>query len=139
MGYKYLAIGGLVPLKVDAIHDVLKHLRNSISPSTCIHLLGFAKADHIHQFTEYGITSFDSTSPLIRAFKDQKSNYYLPNTSGGIDYYAAIRIPQSIENSRLVQGMKKGLFSPEMLVKKKRLHFKVFGTWILEKLQPVRP
>ena len=103
MGYKYLAIGGLVPLKVDAIHDVLKHLRSSISPSTCIHLLGFAKADHIHQFTDYGITSFDSTSPLIRAFKDQKSNYYLPNTSGGIDYYAAIRIPQSIENSRLDQ------------------------------------
>ena len=121
MGYKYLAIGGLVPLKVDAIHDVLKHLRSSISPSTCIHLLGFAKADHIHQFTDYGITSFDSTSPLIRAFKDQKSNYYLPNTSGGIDYYAAIRIPQSIENSRLVQGMKKGLFSPEMLVKKEKI------------------
>jgi hypothetical protein len=121
MGYKYLAIGGLVPLKVDAIHDVLKHLRSSISPSTCIHLLGFAKADHIHQFTNYGITSFDSTSPLIRAFKDQKSNYYLPNSSGGIDYYAAIRIPQSIENSRLVQGMKKGLFSPEMLVKKEKI------------------
>ena len=121
MGYKYLAIGGLVPLKVDAIHDVLKHLRSSISPSTCIHLLGFAKADHIHQFTDYGITSFDSTSPLIRAFKDQKSNYYLPNSSGGIDYYAAIRIPQSIENSRLVQGMKKGLFSPEMLVKKEKI------------------
>lgn len=121
MGYKYLAIGGLVPLRVDAIHDVLKHLRSSIDESTSIHLLGFAKADHIHQFTDYGITSFDSTSPLIRAFKDPKSNYYLPKVDGGIDYYAAIRIPQAIENSRLMQGIKKGLFNPEMLMKKERI------------------
>jgi hypothetical protein len=121
MGYRYLAIGGLVPLKVDAIHEVLKHLRTAIRPETNIHLLGFAKADHIHQFLDYGITSFDSTSPLIRAFKDQKSNYFLPKSDGGIDYYAAIRIPQSIENTRLVRGIKKGLFNPDVLMKKEKL------------------
>ena len=121
MGYRYLAIGGLVPLKVDAIHEVLKHLRTAINPETNIHLLGFAKADHIHQFLDYGITSFDSTSPLIRAFKDQKSNYFLPKSDGGIDYYAAIRIPQSIENTRLVRGIKKGLFNPDVLMKKEKL------------------
>jgi len=121
MGYKYLAIGGLVPLKVEAIHEVMKHLRSSISPDTCIHLLGFAKADHIHQFLDYGITSFDSTSPLIRAFKDQKSNYFLPKIGGGIEYYSAIRIPQSIENPRLVRGIKKGLFNPELLMKKEKI------------------
>ncbi len=121
MGYKYLAIGGLVPLKVDAIHEVLKQLRAAINPETNIHLLGFAKADHIHQFLDYGITSFDSTSPLIRAFKDQKSNYFLPKKGGGIDYYAAIRIPQSIENPRLVRGIKKGLFNPDVLMKKEKI------------------
>lgn len=121
MGYRYLAIGGLVPLKVDAIHEVLKHLRSAIAPETNIHLLGFAKADHIHQFLDYGITSFDSTSPLIRAFKDVKSNYFLPKKGGGIDYYSAIRIPQSIENTRLVRGIKKGLFNPEVLMKKEKI------------------
>jgi len=121
MGYKYLAIGGLVPLKVDAIHEVLKQVRAEIDPDTQIHLLGFAKADHIHQFLNYGITSFDSTSPLIRAFKDQKSNYFLPKTGGGIDYYAAIRIPQSIENPRLVRGIKKGLFNPDVLMRKEKI------------------
>lgn len=121
MGYRYLAIGGLVPLKVDAIHEVLKHLRSAIDPETNIHLLGFAKADHIHQFLDYGITSFDSTSPLIRAFKDLKSNYFLPKKGGGIDYYAAIRIPQSIENTRLVRGIKKGLFNPEVLMNKEKI------------------
>jgi hypothetical protein len=121
MGYRYLAIGGLVPLKVETIHEVLKYLRSTIKSETKIHLLGFAKADHIHQFLDYGITSFDSTSPLIRAFKDQKSNYFLPKAGGGIEYYAAIRIPQSIENTRLVRGIKKGLFNPDVLMMKEKI------------------
>ena len=115
MGYRYLAIGGLVPLRVDAIHVVLRALRAAIKPETKIHLLGFAKADKIHEFTGYGITSFDSTSPLIRAFKDAKRNYYVDAPSGGLDYYTAIRIPQAMENSRLVQGIKRGIFSAEDL------------------------
>jgi hypothetical protein len=115
MGYRYLAIGGLVPLKVDVIKQVLHALRDAIKPETNIHLLGFAKADTIHQFTNFGITSFDSTSPLIRAFKDAKANYYLESPKGGLDYYAAIRIPQAIENPRLMQGIKRGIFCAEDL------------------------
>jgi queuine/archaeosine tRNA-ribosyltransferase len=61
---------------VDAIKVVLSAIRERIQPDTKIHLLGFAKADSIHEFTGFGITSFDSTSPLIRAFKDEKANYY---------------------------------------------------------------
>jgi hypothetical protein len=118
MGYRYLAIGGLVPLKDEAIHSVLLHLRRAIRPETNIHLLGFAKADSIHNFTDYGITSFDSTSPLIKAFKDEKNNYFLPNKNNGIDYYTAIRIPQAMENTRLMQGIKRGIFSAEDLQKK---------------------
>jgi hypothetical protein len=115
MGYTYLAIGGLVPLKVDVIHKVLKALRGAIRKETDIHLLGFAKADSIQHFTNYGITSFDSTSPLIRAFMDEKANYYIPNAEGGLDYYAAVRVPQAIENPRLVRGIKQGTFNAEDL------------------------
>lgn len=115
MGYKYLAIGGLVPLKVDVIHQILREIRGAIKPDTKIHLLGFAKAEAIGQFTGYGISSFDSTSPLIRAFKDSKANYYLPSSRGGLEYYAAVRIPQALENPRLVQGIKRGIFSAEDL------------------------
>lgn len=120
MGYRYLAIGGLVPLKVDQIHEVLKELRLVLKPETNIHLLGFAKAEKIHEFTDYGITSFDSTSPLIRAFKDAKSNYYLDNQTSKLDYYTAIRIPQAIENPRLMQGIKKGTLSAEELQLKEK-------------------
>lgn len=118
MGYRYLAIGGLVPLKVDVIHKVLRALRDAIKPDTKIHLLGFAKADSIQHFTGYGITSFDSTSPLIRAFMDEKANYYVPKPDGSLEYYAAIRIPQAIENNRLLQGIKEGIFNAEDLVKR---------------------
>jgi hypothetical protein len=120
MGYAYLAIGGLVPLKVEAIKAVLKAIRERIRPETKIHLLGFAKADSIQEFTDYGITSFDSTSPLIRAFKDQKANYYSEGSNGRLDYYTAIRIPQAMENPRLMQGIKRGQFSAEDLLRREK-------------------
>ena len=120
MGFKYLAIGGLVPLKVDVIHTVLSELRKSIKPETNIHLLGFAKADNIQDFTGYGITSFDSTSPLIKAFKDEKNNYFLPNGNGGLDYYTAIRIPQAMQNIRLMQGIKRGIFCTDDIQQKEQ-------------------
>lgn len=121
MGYKYLAIGGLVPLDVPTIKQILQTIRDKIGFETKIHLLGFAKADHIHEFTGYGITSFDSTSPLIRAFKDERNNYYVDNKKGGLSYYTAIRIPQSMDNSRLMQGIKQGLFHAEDLqIREKR-------------------
>ncbi|MEJ8824298.1 tRNA-guanine transglycosylase DpdA [Variovorax humicola] len=130
MGYKYLAIGGLVPLRVDAIHVVLRALRDAIKPETKIHLLGFAKADQIQEFTGYGITSFDSTSPLIRAFKDNKSNYYMGSPTGtGLDYYTAIRIPQAIENFRLVQGIKRGIFSAEDLQRREQKALKALRSF----------
>jgi hypothetical protein len=115
MGYRYLAIGGLVPLKADVIHQILRTLRATIKPETNIHLVGFAKADAIRNFTDYGITSFDTSSPLIRAFMDEKANYYAPQPDGSMEYYAAIRIPQSTENFRLMQGIKRGMYNIEEL------------------------
>lgn len=116
MGYRYIAIGGLVPLKAKQIHEVLTAIRGRISNATSIHLLGFAKAEQIHEFVNYGIASFDSTSPLIRAFKDANKNYYVKRQDGSLDYYSAIRIPQAIENPRLMQAVKRGDFRQEDLI-----------------------
>lgn len=116
MGYRYLAIGGLVPLKVETIKSVLTSIRKKIGEEPEIHLLGFAKADHIDQFKKYGVSSFDSTSPLIRAFKDSKANYYFDSGGEKLEYYTAIRIPQALENPRLMQGIKRGLFHPDDLL-----------------------
>jgi len=123
MGYNYLAIGGMVPLKPDAIKTVLSFIRSKVKNSTRLHVLGFAKAESIQEFTGFGITSFDSTSPLIRAFKDAKANYYLESPTGGLEYYTAIRIPQAIENPRLTRGTKRGIFNAEDLLARERKAF----------------
>ena len=120
MGYKYLAVGGLVPLRSEAIHACLIKIREKINPKIKLHLLGFAKAEQIDQFVKYDITSFDSTSPLIRAFKDSRRNYFLESPKGGLEYYSAIRIPQATENNKLVQAIKMGILKTEDLVAKER-------------------
>lgn len=116
MGYDYLAIGGMVPLNSQEIHLALRAIRGQIKPSTKLHILGFAKAEQIHEFTDYGIASFDSTSPLIRAFKDARANYYARNNSSSLDYYTAIRIPLATENKTLKNAAKEGKVSQESLL-----------------------
>ncbi|CAG9261459.1 archaeosine tRNA-ribosyltransferase type 5 [Paraburkholderia unamae] len=117
MGYTYLAIGGMVPLSADQVHQCLQAIRKKLSSKVRLHILGFAKAEQIHEFTDYGIASFDSTSPLTRAFKDAKANYYLPAASGGLEYFTAIRVPQATENARLKRKAKESGVDQERLVK----------------------
>jgi hypothetical protein len=117
MGYDYLAIGGMVPLKSPEIKLVLEAIRDAVPASTRLHILGFAKADDIDSFHGYNIASFDTTSPLIRAFKDAKQNYYLPGDGLGLRYFTSIRVPQAIENPKLQRGVKKGMFRAEELVR----------------------
>lgn len=116
MGYRYLAVGGMVPLNAASIHACLRAIRRRIGAQTRLHLLGFAKAEQIAEFVQYGIESFDSTSPLLRAFKDARANYYVLKEGGGLDYYAAIRIPQSIGNPRLTRAAKEGRYKQEDLI-----------------------
>ncbi|WP_199555735.1 tRNA-guanine transglycosylase DpdA [Sandaracinobacteroides hominis] len=117
MGYDYLAIGGMVPLKSPEIKLVLEAIREAVPASTRLHILGFAKADDIDSFHGYDIASFDTTSPLLRAFKDAKQNYYLPGEGLGLRYFTSIRVPQAIENPKLQRGVKKGMFRAEELVR----------------------
>ncbi|PRY83817.1 tRNA-guanine transglycosylase DpdA [Donghicola tyrosinivorans] len=117
MGYDYLALGGTVPLKAPQIKSCVAAIREVIPRETRLHVLGFAKADNIAEFLGMGITSFDTTSPLIRAFKDAKSNYYLPGSGDALNYYTAIRVPQAIENPKLMNLAKRGILHQEDLQK----------------------
>lgn len=117
MGYGYLALGGTVPLKTPQIKACLQAIREAV-PDLRLHILGFAKADDIQSFEKYAITSFDTTSPLIRAFKDAKANYYLPAPNGsGLTYYTAIRVPQALQNPKLMRLAKRGALNQEDLVR----------------------
>ncbi len=113
MGYEYLAIGGMVPLSADSILLVLDSVSKKIKKDTKIHLLGFAKIDRIKEFQKYNLYSFDTTSPLLRAFKDSKHNLIMPGKKNEFTYYTAFRIPQSTENRSLMRLIKNNLFSYE--------------------------
>ncbi len=118
MGYRYLAVGGLVPLKIDAIHQAVEAIDEVVRnySDTRLHLLGFAKIDAIEQFSRYRVASFDTTSPLLRAFKDGLRNYYQRDGSGKMNYYTALRIPQVFENSTLKRQVRTGRLRQEALV-----------------------
>lgn len=120
MGYTYLAIGGMAPLRSPQIHKALEAIRTAIPLDTRIHILGFAKADEIAEFCKHRITSFDTTSPLIRAFKDARNNFYLPGEGGRLKYYSAIRIPQALENNRIKDLVKEGVYRQEDLQRREQ-------------------
>jgi hypothetical protein len=124
MGYDYLAIGGLVPLKATQIHQVVQAIRDVVPLSTRIHLLGFAKADVIEQFVRYNITSFDTTSPLVRAFKDDKKNYYVLSETGLLTYFTALRVPQATENTRFLRAAKEGRINQEEMQRLEKVSLK---------------
>lgn len=108
IGFDYIALGGMVPLKS---HDILSTL-NAIAavrkPSTRLHLLGISRTEHLQDFARLGIYSFDSTSPLRQAFKDDKDNYYTLDRT-----YPAIRIPQVEGNAKLQKLISSGKVSQE--------------------------
>jgi hypothetical protein len=116
MGYRYLAVGGTVTLRTAQIKACLRAVRDVIPPDVDLHVLGFAKADDLAEFGPFRITSFDTTSPLLRAFKDEKSNYYLRRADGRLDYYTALRVPQAIENTKLLRLAKRGAWRQEDLL-----------------------
>lgn len=99
MGYRRIALGGLVPLKTRDILAVLERVDAVRRPDVELHLLGVTRTDQIEAFDRYGVTSFDTTSPFLRAFKDATHNYYTPERS-----YTALRVPQ-VEGNRPLEKL----------------------------------
>jgi hypothetical protein len=117
MGYDYLAVGGLVPLKISQIHGALSAIRAAIPSRVRLHLLGFGKIENLAELERYGVASFDTTSPLLRAFKDAVKNYFARDSEGALSYYTAIRVPQARENSKLKAKARRGVLHQETALK----------------------
>lgn len=103
MGYRRVALGGMVPLKTPDILATLEGVAEVRDPRTQLHLLGVTRTEAVDAFGHYGVTSFDTTSPFLRAFKDARHNYYTKN-----DFYTAIRIPQVDGNAPLGRMIRAG-------------------------------
>lgn len=103
IGYKYIAVGGLVPLKTPDLLDVMHAIGDARKARVKLHLLGVTRVAHIAAFKSFGVASFDSTSPLRQAFKDEKDNYYTLDRA-----YTALRIPQVQGNAKLEKRIRSG-------------------------------
>jgi hypothetical protein len=95
IGYRYIALGGMVGLKTREILECLEAIQEVRRSETDLHLLGVTRLEQLGHFRRYGVVSFDSTSPLRQAFKDADDNYYTLDRN-----YTAIRVPQVEGNPR---------------------------------------
>ncbi|MEU8800774.1 tRNA-guanine transglycosylase DpdA [Spirillospora sp. NPDC048819] len=95
MGYRRIALGGMVPLRTQEILDCLYEV-DKVRENAELHLLGITRVGTIEEFATLGVTSFDSTSPFRQSFMDDKNNYH---TADGA--HMAIRIPQVDGNPAL--------------------------------------
>ncbi|MBD1932582.1 queuine/archaeosine tRNA-ribosyltransferase [Trichocoleus sp. FACHB-69] len=89
MGYEYIGVGGLARAPSQEILEILKSIHPHLTPQTKMHLFGVGRLNAVPVFRHLGITSFDSASPLRKAWLDSAANYH---TFDG-KTYAAIRIP----------------------------------------------
>lgn len=98
MGYRSLALGGMARADTADIECALQAVNATLGRGAVrMHMLGFGKIEDAPRLRSVGVTSFDTTSPLLRAFKDDRRNYF--TTSGGtLDHYTAVRIPQASDD-----------------------------------------
>lgn len=109
IGYRRVALGGMVPLKNAQVLEVLRAVHDVRLPETQLHLLGLTRVEHLHDFARYGVTSFDSTSPFYRAFKDDTDNYFTRERR-----YTAIRIPPVDGNAKVKRAIKSGVIEHDI-------------------------
>ena len=103
MGYRRIALGGMVALKTTDILDSLKEIDTVRAEGTELHLLGITRLESMHEFARLGVTSFDSTSAFRQSFMDERDNYHTKSTT-----YAAIRVPQVDGNVTLKRAILAG-------------------------------
>ncbi|WP_426752056.1 tRNA-guanine transglycosylase DpdA [Myxococcus sp. Y35] len=108
MGYTYIALGGMVPLKTAEILASLEKIAEVRKSKTRLHLLGVTRPDHMTEFSNLGVASLDGTSPLRQAFKDASDNYHTLSRT-----YSAIRIPQVEGNPKLQKKISSGVIRQE--------------------------
>ncbi|BBM87118.1 tRNA-guanine transglycosylase DpdA [Candidatus Uabimicrobium amorphum] len=109
-GYKYIGLGGMAYQPTDFLYDAISEVRSKIPSNVKLHIFGFNRLEKIEKFTGLGIDSFDSTSPILKAFKDEDDNYFF----GKSKRYRAIRIPQVYENMDIKRKVQRGVINQDV-------------------------
>lgn len=121
MGYRSLALGGMARSPTDDIELALKAINERLGASkVAIHVLGFGKVEDAPRLKRLGVTSFDTTSPLLRAFKDDKQNYFYAD-GNRLGHYTAVRIPQAADDRHARASAKARTIGQEELIRLERI------------------
>ena len=116
MGYRRIALGGMVALKTPDILACLEGIANIRGAKTQLHLLGITRIESMAEFKRLGVTSFDSTSSFRQSFMDDRDNYHTAD-----DRYSAIRVPQVDGNVALRKAILSGTVSQRGAIEAERL------------------
>jgi hypothetical protein len=103
IGFDYIALGGLVPLKTPDILQVLESVKQVTGGNVRLHLFGITRLENLEAYSDAGVVSLDSASPMLQAFKDSKNNYY-----SNAGHYTAIRVPQAHKYPKLIRAIRSG-------------------------------
>lgn len=107
LGYERIALGGLVPLRDDAILQIVRAVTDALRGKMSaprIHLFGVYRPMLQPSFRELGVSSFDSATYFRKAWLRSGQNYLA--RSG--DWYAAIRVPMTTDGRTRHQLLKSG-------------------------------
>ena len=106
MGYRHMAVGGLVPQQDAAIEEIVRSISEAVKKlrhRPWIHLFGIFRPKLQNLFRELGIDSFDSASYFRKSWLRSDQNYLGSNG----EWYAALRVPMTADprtRKRLAQA-----------------------------------
>ena len=113
MGYRYIALGGLVRYSTKDIRRLLREVHAVVPKEVNIHLFGIARPEALREFSSLGVTSVDSASHLRRAWLVARDNYFtLEGTS-----YSSLRIPEVGKSYRAKRVVASGKSDEAKLLK----------------------
>ncbi len=104
MGYKYIALGGLVRTPTREILRVLEQVHDVVPATVATHLFGLARIGALGEFARLGVRSVDSASYLRRAWMGTGQNYLTEDA----ELFAAIRIPEAAKSFRAKRMVSEG-------------------------------
>ena len=94
MGYRHMAIGGLVPLSDSDALEIVEQVSaaaDNLPTRPWIHIFGIYRPRLQKRFRALNISSFDSASYFRKAWLQSDRNYLTKNG----DWYSAIRVPMT--------------------------------------------
>jgi hypothetical protein len=111
MGYRYIALGGLVRSSSTEILQILHKVHAVIPEGVGMHLFGLARLKVIKRMADLGVTSVDSASALRQAWFGAKDNYWSETGK----HYRAIRVPKAGKSFRAKRMVNDGRASADFV------------------------